>query len=37
MEENDSFIDVSDCGWQRGTAMNQAAVDLLKKESIAHK
>ncbi len=37
MELNDIYIEVSDCGWKRGEALNKQAVDQLKKEQVAQK
>ncbi len=37
MELNDNYIDICDCGWLRGEALNKAAVEELKKEKVAQK
>jgi hypothetical protein len=36
MEENDTYIEVSDAGWQRGEPLNELARDQLKKEKVAN-
>lgn len=35
IEETDCYTDVSECGWQRGEALNQLAVDQVQKEKLA--
>ena len=37
IEECYMYIDVSDCGWQRGEAINALAVELVKKERLAQR
>lgn len=37
IEETDLYVDVSDCGWQRGEPLNALAIELVKKEKLAQK
>lgn len=37
MESHDYFMDISECGWTRGQALNDAAVAIVKKSQVATK